>query len=822
MALAAVMLVCVGLAAAQGAPIKGVPIRDNHPSEIAQLGELSRAAANRRLDLKIFLSLRNRPELDALLAAQQDPTSPQYHQWLTPAQFATRFDPGQSDLIAIANWLNGAGFRLTALGPDRHYVAFTGSVAQAERVFGVTIVATTDSRMFTNLEDPIVPAGLAGLVAHLEGLDNLRRFAPLIRSSRRRRHPVVAAAPRSFAPTAFVNGGVPAMPPFERSSPSYVQPQIALGGDSAFGPIDIQTFYDETPLLSDGINGGKGSDCIAVIEDSDYKASAVTLFDTTFALPAAVISNFFPTNDPGINSDEGETLLDLEYAHAAAPNAPLRAYIGNDTTAIIDPIADGIQKAVKDNACSVISISFSNCGGASSYFTGTLDPMFAQAASQGQSVIVASDDFGAAGQIVGRDGNCATATNRHVNEVAADPNVIAAGGTEFTPEYNSSGDDVGFVAEDTWNEATDGGASGGGASAIFSKPAWQKGVTPSDGQRDLPDLAIIASPDMPGVFMGDDASDEGSGCPRGQSCINCCAGGTSLSAPLVAGISRILEQTASRRVGNLGPLLYSLGSESSTALRDVTIGNNDFNGVTGFSAGVGYDQATGWGSPDITLLAQAVPTATPTPISSGTLSLSATAIAFPTTGVDTTANSSFNITNGGPGVLAGTISTGGLGPSFSLAASTSTSFSIANGHLAKVAIQFAPTSPGIAAGSLMITSSDPKHSPKTVTVSGKAVSGALSGPATLSFGAVKADSTKSTSITIKNTGLGVLQGSVSTSNLPAAFDVLAGTGSFELKDGQTQPITVKFQPPSKGNFSGTIAITSDGGNLTVTVTGTGF
>ena len=821
LAFLAALMLRAGAASAQSVPLAG-----NHPAAIAQMAPLGRAASYRQLNLKVVMALRNRAELEKVLAAQQDPASPQYHHWLTPESFVARFGPQAADYKAVADWLTSAGLKAVSANSRGRYVTFSGTVPQAERLFGVTIASTPDDRWFGNLEDPAIPAQLAGVIGAVEGLDNLRRFVPTIRRHRRQHRAPIQPQPSAFQRAAFVPGSSIRQAPFR-----LWEPDVTVDGYAPeFGPADLYTFYDETPLLSAGINGGNGNDCIAVIEDSNYVTGAVDLFDTTFSLPAAVITNSFPTTDPGLNSDEGESLMDLEYAHAAAPNAPLRAYIGNDNDFIVDPIGDGIQSAVSDDACSAISFSFTSCGAAKSYFTQTLDPLFVQAASQGQSVFISSGDYGAAELIVDRHGECVPGTTRGVNEIAADPNVSGVGGTQFTPDFDANGDDVGFVPEKAWNDA--GGATGGGASAIFAKPAYQKGVTPSDGHRDVPDVALIASPDLPGVFMGDDASDPGSGCPDGQSCINCCNGGTSLSTPLWAGITRLLAQVQGGRLGNLNPLLYRLGTAKSAGLRDVTTGNNNFNGVTGYNAGPGYDQCTGWGTADVALLAENFPTGTPTPTPkptptpeptpAGTLALSARGVSFPLTGTGTTTTTFFNITDSGPGPLIGSIDASGLGPAFSLSANTATAFKLSNGHSMKVVIQFAPTAPGSYAGSLTITSNDSKHSPSTVTVTGKAVSGTLSVPGTLSFGAVKVNGSKTMALKIENTGLGVLHGSVVTSALTTPFTALSGSGSFQLKDGQSLAVSIQFQPQAKGDFAGQISITSDGGNQTVTVTGTGM
>src|SRR5208282_4674254 len=133
---------------------------------------------------------------------------------------------------------------------------------------------------------------------------------------------------------------------------------------------------------------------------------------------------------------------------------------------------------------------------------------------------------------------------------------------------------------------------------------------PSDGRRDVPDVAMIASPDQPGVFLGDDS--------RGTAVIDCCWGGTSLGAPIWSGISRLLSQANGSRVGNIDPKVYSLAASKGAAagLRDVTTGINSFNGVPAFAAGTGYDQSSGWGTVDLATFVPAfvgssAPSATP-------------------------------------------------------------------------------------------------------------------------------------------------------------------------------------------------------------------
>jgi len=171
--------------------------------------------------------------------------------------------------------------------------------------------------------------------------------------------------------------------------------------------------------------------------------------------------------------------------------------------------------------------------------------------------------------------------------------VTAIGGTEFTPDF-VNGNDVGSVSETVWNDSD--GAGGGGESMVFKKPAFQKGLIPQDKKRDVPDVSFAASPQSPGFFFG--GRDPNSNAPA----VECCIGGTSIGTPAWAGISQLISQEKGTPVGNLNSRIYQLGAEANaatTGIRDVTSGNNSFNGVEGFSAGPGYDKASGWGTVDI-------------------------------------------------------------------------------------------------------------------------------------------------------------------------------------------------------------------------------
>jgi len=540
----------------------------------------SRLTANRMLKIKVNFAIRDRAQLDKLLAAQQDPRSPQYHKWLTSSEFDARFGRTAAEVADVADWLSSSGF-VVASSSARAMNA-TAPVSALESAFSTTIAASSDGVVFANADDPQIPARFEGVIGSIDGLDNT----------------------------------------------AHSRPGYTGGSSTGFAPADVRSFYNENPLLSGGFTG-TGTDCIALIEDSDYADYTIAPWDTAFSLPVPSLTRVLADGtNPGLNGDENESELDVEWAHAIAPSAPLRVYIGNNGS-ITEPLAPGIvdalTRAVSDNACSVISISYTLCGGSSSFYTSTLDSQFAKAAAQGQSVFVITGDWGAAG-LVSNGTSCVLGTSPTASEMAADPNVTAVGGTQFNPAYDGWGNDVGNVPESAWP------ASGGGVSAYFSKPSYQIGVTPADGRRDIPDISLGASAQLPGFWYS-------AGAPI------CCYGGTSFSAPMWAGFARVIEQEAGARLGNLNPEIYHLApmGAGASGLRDVTSGNNSSSGVTGFNAVAGYDLVTGWGSVDMAKFASAyvssmssepspAPTATAsaTPTPSPTPTLTQTPIGTPT------------------------------------------------------------------------------------------------------------------------------------------------------------------------------------------------
>ncbi len=531
------------------------------------------------IEVSIVLSLRNTDQLEQLKHDQQNPSSPSYHQWLTPAEFNARFGPRQADAQAVAQWLTSMGFSVKSIDLADHMVRASGNAAVIKRAFNTAIV--TNGSSYANLDDPEVPAALAPLIANVEGLSNTFARKPMLPENLRLGPPM----PDANKP------GATAAPDFKGF--------LGLG----FAPADFRTYYNESALISGGTGGTKAPDCIAIAAVSNIHNSAIGSFTAKFGLPAVKLTKVLASGaNPGFTGDgEIEADLDVEYSHVTAPNTPIRLYIGAGQ----NDLFDAISRAVNDNICGVISISFGYCGEPASFYSVTLDQEFSQAATQGQTVFASSGDNGAAGLVVSGD-QCVAGDSLNVSEMCADPGVTCVGGTQFNPKYNSANKDLSTVDEgldSAWDEDDQNfqGATGGGISTVFPRPLWQTGTGLPDGDmRLVPDVALGASGRSPGYYIV--AFDTGA--------VRMVAiAGTSLSSPAWAGYSRLIAQIYGNG-GRLGPMnsqLYQLGNMGSEGgLIDVISGNNSFPGedrfVSGYEAGSGHDMTTGWGSPDMSTL----------------------------------------------------------------------------------------------------------------------------------------------------------------------------------------------------------------------------
>ncbi len=578
--------------------------------------DLGRADGSRFLygvTLAFRPSATQQADLNNLLAQQQDPSSPNYHKWLTPAQFADRFGMTQNDINRVQAWLESQGFIVTSVANSRNQISFNGTVAQVEAVFHTEIhnYAVEGEVHFANATNPSVPAALAGLVL---AVGNLHNFSPKPRAKFRTR-PSVGADPHFTDPA----------------------------GDHFLAPGDFATIYD----LPAGFDGT--GQTIAVIGQSTVSASDLANFRSAAGLaakaPQYVLypSTSTATRCPG---DEGESDLDLEWSGGVARNADIIfVYAGlgpGDTCAArSNSVWNALQQAVDANIAPVISTSYGACESVNgkAFAVNMVQVWAQQANAQGQTIMASSGDSGAAD--CDPDDIAKATQGLAVDVPAAIPEVTGTGGTEFMGDAASTttttywkgttgGTDtlssaLMYIPEMGWNDTTENGAlsaSGGGASLYFAKPAWQTSDGIAGTTRDVPDVALNASADHDPYLICTEDGPNGtiiSSCTNGF--VNASgeiylAGGTSCAAPTFSAIVALLnESLGSSGLGNINPTLYSLVVSTPAAFHDVTKGNNIVpctSGTTGcpasspfqygFNAGVGYDQVTGLGSVDASKL----------------------------------------------------------------------------------------------------------------------------------------------------------------------------------------------------------------------------
>jgi|SRR5579875_2849158 subtilase family serine protease len=156
-----------------------VKLRGNHPTAIAGR-PTGRIDPQRMLTMTMSLKLRDPQALSRLLSEQQDPSSPNYHRWLTPQQFAARFGPEPAQFKALKDWLKKQGFEVVSSSGQRRTITFRGSAGRAQRVFKTKIL-TYGKDSYANVDDPSIPARFADVIGAITGLDNVMRAMPLSR-----------------------------------------------------------------------------------------------------------------------------------------------------------------------------------------------------------------------------------------------------------------------------------------------------------------------------------------------------------------------------------------------------------------------------------------------------------------------------------------------------------------------------------------------------------------------------------------------------------------------------------------------------------------
>jgi subtilase family serine protease len=567
-------------------------------------------------------SVTEKAELDALVGAQQNPKSAQYHQWLTQEEFGARFGLTEPDLSQVTGWLTTQGFTVRNVAPSRNLVTFSGTVAQAELAFHTQIhqYRTGVDTRISNATEIAVPQGLANVVAGVGGLSGFR-----------------------LKPQAVVK---------------HPDPQFTshFSGNHFLAPADWATIYNVTQIYSAGYTGtgmhlGIAGQTYFPQEDIDDFRAASGLSATK--LNMVCISTADCTDVAGESvGDIGEADLDVEWSGGIARDATVDfVYAAAD-----DPDQDVFSAAVYllttykvgGAVVPVISISY---GGCETLFSANqravFDGFLEEAAAQGQSVLNSSGDAGAAGC---DQGNTIATQGAVADYPASSPYVTGVGGTTFSadgsagsPEpganeywsYSSTADIISsalqYIPETSWNDtaydqsldpAYTLASGGGGVSLHYAMPNWQWVPSNFSGtpMRFVPDVAFSASADHDPYLLcsqnftsaTDPSETDGPSCVDGFRYSNTdlmTAGGTSASSPSFAGMLTLLVEKYGKQ-GNFNQTLYTLAANPTNyaaIFHDITTGSNAQPCTTGstgcvggllvgYEATVGYDLVTGLGS----------------------------------------------------------------------------------------------------------------------------------------------------------------------------------------------------------------------------------
>jgi kumamolisin len=489
---------------------------------IARATDLGLAGSATTVELNFSLKNRDGGGLAGLIASGRT---------VTPSEFDTRFGPDPARVAPALAFLRASG--LTAdWSAGSSLIVARGPAPAVDALLDVAISnyrSPGGATFYATLDEPRLVPQLATVVTAVSGLDSYRAMHG-----------------------AAVNAG-------------------------GLAPVDVLKFYNLKALRDRGLDGTGETILFPEIETlPQSNINDLNHFANQFGLPRYdnLLTVKHEANWGTPESPEGEAVLDLEVAHAIAPNAKLVVYTAGPSFAFIDRAFD---QMVTDNLGSIISESLGICeadttSGQRSAYSSIED----RAVAQGMSHFAATGDNGA--YSCGQDEEPSSLFPSTL------PNVTAVGGTTI---FQSA--DGGYFKETVWGSPIDESGTGGGPSHFFGIPQWQKNVEDASGHgfRQVPDISGDADP-ITGFHIYFGGRDDQ-------------AGGTSASTPLWAATIALINQDLVakhlRRVGFANPALYWMGENASkfatSPFHDVTSGNNlAYNGAPG------WDFGTGWGSMD--------------------------------------------------------------------------------------------------------------------------------------------------------------------------------------------------------------------------------
>lgn len=525
-------------------PVKG----SNHP---APAGAQSVGACDPAERFEVVLVLRRQDagafhDLVDRIAAGDSSAQP-----ISRDEYEQRFGASADDIACVTQFAKAHGLNVVRTEPAERRVVLSGTVQQYNAAFGIDLQRFEHQEgavrhRFRQPSGPVhLPDDVHEVVTAVLGLDDRAKARPHFRVGATIRPPIRAA--RAAA--------------------------------NAFTPLQLATLYDFPP-------GDGSGQCIALIElGGGYSMPDLTAYFGALGVGAPKVeavsvdgAKNAPTGDP--NGPDGEVTLDVEIVGALAPAALVAVYFTpNSESGFVDAVSTALHDRTRNP--SVVSISWGAPESVWSQQTlAALNDALQTAVALGVTVCVASGDSGSADGV----GDGAD----HVDFPASSPYALGCGGTRISASNGQ------IVRETVWDDGEQGGATGGGVSATFALPAWQKGLAIVRGangsgalvRRGVPDVAADADP-ATGYIVHVGGEDT-------------VVGGTSAVAPLWAALIARVNATRGKPAGFVNATLY----RQPLAFNDITSGNNG-----DFSAAPGWDACTGLGTPVGSKVAAALGTA---------------------------------------------------------------------------------------------------------------------------------------------------------------------------------------------------------------------
>ena len=597
-------------AATSSRAMVAVSARASVPARATALGALD---PDRTIRGTVALQPRSQSALAAYIADVSNPASPNYHHYLPAGAFGPEFGPTSATVDGVVHQLRSSGLHVGAVSANRLLVPFSGPARRVAAAFGTGFASyrLANGRMaYATTSAARLPAAVAGGVQAVVGLSTLSRPQPMLR-----RH--TAKDPK---------GAVTRDPAVATTAPGPVACKPADHIAREFGGLtddEIAGAYGAGGLYRTGDTGA--GQHIAIFELEPFSPSDLTGFDACYfgakkaASMAKRVSVMPVDGGEAAGHGSGEAALDVQDVSALAPGASIDVYEAPPTNA---GYLDNLNAIVQGSGSTVDPIVSTSWGSSECEQQTQLEQpgllqientLFEQAAAQGQTVLAASGDDGS--DSCAGHGDLPVGPVLSVSDPASQPYVTAVGGTTIEAVAKRP-------TERVWDDGSELGASGGGVSAVWDQPFWQKAATSSTADRKAvtaaettvsgsfcqagaPGSATTSCRQVPDISAQGDEITGAITIELGGRWTT--IGGTSSATPLWAAM--LADVNASKTcaaqhssIGFVTPALYAIAgepAEAAASFNDVTTGSSDiFGAVKGlFKATAGYDAATGIGTP---------------------------------------------------------------------------------------------------------------------------------------------------------------------------------------------------------------------------------